>query len=617
MTSSILPSAVRPGATVHFMSLPLALLAVVAPTLLADSDPPSITFYNQVLAVFGWGLWMAALAWWTDGTDEASAPHASASRPVLALSVVLWLCAGSALSSMWTTGLPTGLGLMAAGMALSAWVVLNTAWRTAHRVDAADLMDLVCTALAWCGVLGIVLAVIQVFIPQLADGVFIAEPTVVGRAVGNLRQPNHFSTLAVWAVCGAAWLGRRGRWPMHAALLVVVLAIGCVLWSASRTGIAGMVLLSVWGLRDKGLPRSLRLALIGAPLIFGGWWLLMSAWTQMGTGHAFAAQARLHDGSDISSSRFKIWANTLDLIRAHPWTGVGWGEFNLAWTFTEFPGRPVAFFDHTHDLLLQWAVELGLPLAALLTALTLWGVWALCWPWRPGPASSGDQASRHGVVCASTTVVAMAGLHSLVEYPLWYAYFLLPVAFVWGLGLAAAADIHPPRAPLDRRATTPLDRTPAIGQSWAHAVLGVAVALGALWCALDYQWAANIYAPREGAGTLQERIINGQQRLWFGYQADYARVTEPDEGEPSLPPKAFARTLHNLVDARLMIAYARSLAEHGQVDKARYVVQRLKEFRSTLGQQFMAPCKNLAAQAKRPFQCDGPRQRYTWRQVLP
>ena len=62
----------------------------------------------------------------------------------------------------------------------------------------------------------------------------------------------------------------------------------------------------------------------------------------------------------MSGSRFGIWANTLALIRMHPWTGVGLGEFNLAWSLTPFPGRPIAFFDHTHNLVLQFAVELGL-----------------------------------------------------------------------------------------------------------------------------------------------------------------------------------------------------------------------------------------------------------------
>jgi hypothetical protein len=192
---------------------------------------------------------------------------------------------------------------------------------------------------------------------------------------------------------------------------------------------------------------------------------------------------------------------------------------------------------------------------------------------------------------------------------LWYSYFLLPTAFAWGLGLAASsqasgaqlASAHPEHA------------TPA----WARPAVGLVMAAGAVWCAADYQWAANIYAPRPGAGALADRIASGQQRLWFGYQADYAHVTGPEEGEHSMPPQAFRRTLHNLVDARLMIAYAQSLAEHGEVDKARYVVQRLKEFHNSAGDQFLAPCKDAPASPNRPFQCDPPSQSYTWRQVLP
>ncbi|HIV70706.1 MAG TPA: O-antigen ligase C-terminal domain-containing protein [Candidatus Aquabacterium excrementipullorum] len=585
------------------LGLPLALLALLVPTLLAASQSPSITFYNQALGVFGWGVWMTALAWWTGRGDE---PRLKASGPLQGLSVVLWMCAGSALGSVWATGLPLGLGLMAAGLSLSAWLVMWTAWRAAHRIEVAELMDLVCAGLAWAGVAGLVLAVIQVFVPQLADGTFIAESTTPGRAVGNLRQPNHFSTLLFWSVCGVAWLGRRGRWPMAAAQWMVVLFIGVIVWTASRTGMLAMLLLSLWAWRDRGLPRSLRWLLAAAPLVYGAWWLGMSWWSHAGEGHAFAAEARLHDGSDISSSRFKIWADTWSLIRANPWTGVGWGEFNLAWTFTEFPNRPIAFFDHTHNLVLQWMVELGIPLAVLLLALCAWAVWVLWWPGREG---------TDAVVPAAATMVSMAGLHSLLEYPLWYSYFLLPTAFVWGLGLAARAGV---------RAEPPVPASARQDESLPTGLLNVALAallvLGAAWAAIDYQWAVNIYAPRAGAGPLEERIRHGQNRLWFGYQADYADATGPEADEPSKPPQAFRRTLHNLVDARLMIAYARSLAEHGQVDQARYVVQRLQEFHNPMGQAFLAICQKpeqLQKLARRPFQCDPPQGRYTWRQVLP
>jgi hypothetical protein len=67
-----------------------------------------------------------------------------------------------------------------------------------------------------------------------------------------------------------------------------------------------------------------------------------------------------------------------------------------------------------------------------------------------------------------------------------------------------------------------------------------------------------------------------------------------------------------------MIAYARSLAEHGQVDKARYVVQRLNEFHHPLGQAFMAPCQQSdTSTSAKPFQCTPPDKHYNWQQVLP
>ena len=592
--------------------LPWAFLAVAVPTLLAANDPPSVTFYNQILSVFGWGVWMMVLR----GRHGLGGQVLSGWRaPMLALSLVLWVTAGAALASSAINHLPLGLALMAAGMALSAWVVQDTAWRAAQKLGVVPMLDVVAEALAMTGVVGLALGFLQVFLPGWTDGLVIAQPSSPGRAVGNLRQPNHLSTLLVWSVCGAAWLGRRRLWAQGVAAFMVIAGIGGVVWTASRTGMLGMGLLSAWALRDKHMNRPMRLMLLLAPLWYGLWWLAMAYWAHMGTGHTFAAEARLNDGSDISSSRFKIWSDTLELIRANPWFGVGWGEFNLAWTFTELPHRPVAFFDHTHNVLMQWAVELGLPVTTLLALLTAFGLIVLWMPWR-AVASQGakePEGLRLGVLAMTGTVAAMAGLHSLLEYPLWYAYFLLPAAMVWALGLAARGGVR--LLPEEARRTP---ESEARAWSWPSASLGLVVVLGAIWCAIDYQFAANIYAPRPGAGALSQRIAFGQQRLWFGYQADYAQATGPDEDEPSLPPSAFSRTLHNLVDSRLMIAYARSLAEHGEVDKARYIVARLNEFKSRMGREFVAPCEKAPASGpERPFQCDPPKGRYTWREVLP
>ena len=110
-----------------------------------------------------------------------------------------------------------------------------------------------------------VLALIQVFHPGWADGFFVAEPTMPGRAVGNLRQPNHFSTLLVCACAGAAWLGARRRLPDGLATALIALFIWGIVLTASRTGMVGMIFLTAWGLVDKRLPRLVRVALLSVP----------------------------------------------------------------------------------------------------------------------------------------------------------------------------------------------------------------------------------------------------------------------------------------------------------------------------------------------------------------
>ena len=591
----------------------LAILALLGPTLIAAHDPPSVTFYNQALAALGWGLWLAWLGVHSTGVTTPRAPRGPGRSGLIAMSVLLLVQAAQALWAGMASPVPLGLGLMGGGLALGALLALHGGWRAgSSAASGADTLPMLFFGgLALAGAVGLLLSLVQVFHPAWADGVFIAVPTIAGRAVANLRQPNHLSTLLVFACAAAAWLGAQGRLNERLAALGVAGFIVGIVLTASRTGMVGMAFLTLWGCLDRQLPRSLRWTLIGAPAIYGLAWGGMWLWSHADSSVAFAAEARLHDGSDISSSRFKIWANVLELIRQQPWLGVGYGRFNFAWSMTPFPTRPVAFFDHTHNVLLQWAVEFGVPLAALMTGLCAWAFWLLVRPWRAG-AEQGS-ALRHHTVGACAVMVAMAGFHSLLEYPLWYGYFLWPTAFAFGLGLSART-VASAGASSDSAALSSATAAPWLGR----AAPGLLMAALAVWCALDYRAASNIYAPRAGAGPLDQRIAFGMKMPWWGYQADYALVNRPDEDEPSLPPEAFRRTVHNLLDARLMMAYARSLAEHGQADKARYVAQRLYEFKNSMAKDWKALCETpLEPGEPVPFQCEKPLQAYTWRDMAP
>jgi len=432
---------------------------------------------------------------------------------------------------------------------------------------------------------------------------------MVGRAVGNLRQPNHLGTLLLWALIALVALSSLGKlrngvtWALGLLLLLAVVLTG------SRTGLLGVAVLAAWGVLDRRLPRRNRMALMTAPLWLAALWVAIAAWAHV-TGHAFGSEGRLSWGhGDISSSRFAIWSNALSMIGNDPWTGVGFGEFNAAWTLTAFPDRPIAFFDHTHNLPLQLLVEMGLPLGALVIALLLV---ALIQAGRRAWGCDGDE----GVVRrAAFMVVLMIGVHSMLEYPLWYSYFLLPTAFALGYALS--------RAPALRR--TP-DSGPGVFRSSLSAApesprrtlafAGLAMTLGAAAAVLDYWRVVVIYDPPEDAAPLEQRIERGQRSPLFGHHADYAAATAFGEPKAPLSPSqqlAFRRAPHQLLDVRLMIAWSQALAAQGELDKARWLAARIREFRNPGADDFFGPCQQpqLAASA---FQCQPPQREVNWRE---
>jgi O-antigen ligase len=568
-------------------ALPLAaLLACCVPALVAFNLPPSATFYNQAAALALWGVFAALL-----GATRVREGGRAAWALLLPLALL-------ALGVLWSAAvaLPASLAASALGLVLAALVL---AWSGAALSPAARAQALQAFCAGWVvvGVFSSVIAALQVFAPGWADGVLVARSGFPGRAVGNLRQPNHLSSLLLWSLVALVPLRESGRLATGGALLLGALFSIAIELSGSRTGTVGLLLLGLWGVADRRLARPGRLLLLAAPLLYGAWALALKALQA----EALGAATRIGE-TDVSGSRFGIWRNTLALIGQQPWTGVGFGEFNFAWTLTPFPGRPVAFFDHTHNLALQFAVELGVPLALLLLALLGLALW------QAGRRSLRTGGVEGAAQRAGFVMVLLMALHSQLEYPLWYAYFLLPTAWVWGVCLGAQAT--------DNTADAVAQAAPApFSPLWAR-LPGLVLALGALYSLTDYARVVAIFAPGPGAGPLEERIAAGQRSVFFAHHADYAAATTAPSPADALP--AFDRATHFLLDTRLTQAWAEGLADAGDLDRARHVAQRLREFHYPQTKPFFDECEApaLIASGLKPFQCEAPEKALGWQDFL-
>jgi O-antigen ligase len=569
----------------------LAALAATLPTLLAHNVAPSPTFYNQALAFALWAVFVGVSA-------TASTPALSWRRaaPLHAALLVLMLTA------LWSWGpgaLPASLALSAlATLAAASLMVLGGGAATrAGSAAAVDLFAAFCWGWLIAGLFNVAVAWVQVFAPGLTDGSVIATSGLPGRAVGNLRQPNHLSSLLTWSCIAVIALLELRRLHMRVAAALIAALVFSVLLTASRTGSVSVVVLALWGLLDRRLSRPTRWLLAAAPLIYAVSWGGMALWAELSQ-HTFGGAKRLEE-SALGGSRLGILIDTLAMIRQQPWTGVGFGEFNFAWSLTPFAQRPSPFFDHTHNLPLQLVVELGLPLALLVMGLLVWALWrAAQAAWRSAGETSVAQR------CA-VLMVLMIGLHSMVEYPLWYSYFLLPAAWAWGFALGDNTVTAVTKAAQKARPAT--TRT-----TWVLQAAAVLLCVGTVLAVLDYRRVTTIFVSDNDAAPLEDRIRSGQRSVFFAHHADYAAVTS---GLPAADPaRAFERVTHYLLDTRLMIAWSRALAQQGQVDAARHVAARLREFKKEDAAEFFAPCKAAdAALVAAAFQCNPPNKVLQWR----
>jgi len=577
--------------------LSMVLACVLAPNLAFTLVASSSTL-NQLLTLATWGLVLMSMG---------SSPVQWRGGPAVWALIMLWLAPW--VSHFWL-GLPLGMVLQYSAMIAAALLLLMLAQGLPARQQQAWFVAL-CWGLLLAGLLGALVSVIQVFVPDWAEDDWIARSDIAGRALGNLRQPNHLASLLLWACVAAVCLaelgrfswsrlgGLMGRLPQGLLPLALMVLIFALVLSASRGGMALVVLLFAWGLMDRRLSRSSRWALGLSPLMLGMAWGLMALWSQ-NSEQDFGAAARLSEGAG-SPKRMQYLASAWTLLKMYPWTGVGWGEFNFALTMTPMPGRPNSFVDHTHNLPMQLLVELGWPAGLLVLGLL---ATALCRAFnlsRRAPAVEG-QIRR----CALMLVLLIL-LQGLLEFQLWYAYFLLPAAFAFGIALAPLATstdqvLPQPKSMPQKK----VRRLPMLG------LLMVVLSLAAF---VDYLRVVAITVQPPNGMNLFDRIVQAQQRsLLFSVQADYAAATYFFPGPEALD--AARRSAHNISDESTLMAWANALLVSGDPDRARYVAQRLREFNLPRSQKWFSECEQLSPDSKvRPYQCDPPRRQYSYREM--
>ena len=253
------------------------------------------------------------------------------------------------------------------------------------------------------------------------------------RPYANFAQPNNMATFLLMSLLACLYLYEKKKVQTKWLIPAVFMMLMSLALSQSRTSWVACVCIIVYLAYQQ----------------FKGYisikWYYLTAWTALFVGFIFLLPTiggfltQLADTQiksvDIARratgdmSRLAIWNQMLHAIMDRPWFGYGWNQTSVAYTLVSDHFQGPVWVRSAHNFILDFVLWNGLIIG--LPFLAYFGYW-------------GYQLNKHVNSVESVIGILMIGavlIHSMLEFPQYYAYFLLPVGFIIGLVQSQQSNI--------------------------------------------------------------------------------------------------------------------------------------------------------------------------------
>lgn len=243
---------------------------------------------------------------------------------------------------------------------------------------------------------------------------------------GNIAQANHFANYIALGMISLGLLLQQNKLKAGYVVLLAIPLLFVMTLSGSRSSWLYLLMMAglawLWARRDAGQRPLLRYCLL---LVagFGIMHLVVQLPFLSGADRSVDTVQRLFDDNASGGVRLFLWREATLIFMQSPWLGVGFGQYALQHfqMLPELhPDGIVGLYNNAHNLIFQLAAESGL--AGLLVLFLSLGVWSI-------GLRRATQDAAHWWGYAALGVL---GIHSLLEYPLWYTYFVAVAAILLG-----------------------------------------------------------------------------------------------------------------------------------------------------------------------------------------
>ena len=377
------------------------------------------------------------------------------------------------------------------------------------------------------------------------------------RPYANLAQPNNLATLLSMGLMACLYFFEKKQIRNVYLIPTSLLLVFSIALTQSRTSwVTCLFILFYLGIKQWGKrPRfnhAWLLAWVAVFMLCVGMLPTLNHWVGLLFSQELTATSSAVERATSGYLRLDMWQQVGVAISQQPWLGYGWNQTGMAQiaAFDAYPSHE--WYKSAHNIIFDLLVWNGVLIGGLIVLyLTAWLLWL----------NRGVKDSLS--ICASLMVCAVL-IHGMLEYPLHYAYFLLPVGFL--LGLIQAQYKHLPKIQVNAHLAT---------------VLALLCMIGCVVSVRDYviyKQQSPIASRTTPRTATQQQIMN--QDIWlltqFKQRIEWIEL-DPKTKMSTQQLQLLGKMVANLASKYDLYKYAQVLAFNGQQKEAEHQLWILSE----------------------------------------
>ncbi len=315
--------------------------------------------------------------------------------------------------------------MLCVGYLLMFWLMISAGYNLSEHQGRIRVFRLFCTLLIVIGVLSSVMAIIQWL--QLSPKLYPYLNTLRGnRPYANFAQPNNFATFMSMGLIGVLYFYEKRIASKYVLIPLALLFIFTIALTQSRTSwVLCLFILIYLGIKQYNRPKRFGFAKL---LLWVGVFILaisalpyINQWVGALTDRPIVDTASVVERASGGYLRLDMWNQALVAIGQQPWFGYGWNQTGMAQiaAFDAYPSHE--WYKSAHNVILDLLIWNGIPIGLLIVLYVVgWLYWL-------------NKGVRDIESIMATLMVCAILIHALLEFPIHYAYFLMPMGFLLGL----------------------------------------------------------------------------------------------------------------------------------------------------------------------------------------